>query len=134
MSTAQNLLVGYGVVVLTYGFVLGVPLAAARMKTPAASRHLVTTHLSGLMQGPIHLGLAFALGAASFDSGLAVTAAGLVVAGSLAEIAGGTVNWLQGTGDQFDERSIGFRINSLTGLLAIPGALIIAIGVLEGLS
>lgn len=134
MSTAQKLLVGYGVVVLAYGFLLGVPLAAARMKTPAASRHLVTTHLSGLMQGPIHFGFAFALGAVSFDSGLATAAAALVVAGSLAEIAGGTTNWLQGTGDQFSERSIGFRINSLTGLLAVPGALIIAIGVLARLS
>ena len=130
MSTAQNLLVGYGVLVLTYGFLLGVPLAAARMKTPAASRHLVTAHLSGLMQGPIHFGLAFALGAVSFDSSLATVAAGLVVAGSLAEITGGTLNWLQSTQDQFSERSMGFRVNSLTGLLAIPGALIIAVGVL----
>jgi hypothetical protein len=130
MSTAQNLLVGYGVIVLTYGFLLGVPLAASRMKAPAASRHLVTTHLSGLMQGPIHFGLAFALGAVSFDSDLATTAAALVVGGSLAEITGGTLNWLQSSQDQFSERSMGFRVNALTGLLPIPGALIIAVGVL----
>ena len=125
MSTAQKLLVGYGLIVLTYGFMLGVPLAAARMKTPAASRHLVTTHLSSLMQGPIHLALAFAIGAVSCDSDLAAVAAVLVIAGSLAEVLGGSLNWLQGTGDQFEERSIGFRVNALSGLLAIPGALII---------
>ncbi len=130
MSTAQNLLVGYGVIVLAYGFLLGVPLAAARTKAPAAPRHLVTAHLSGLMQGPIHLSLAFAIGAVSFDSGLATVAVCLVIAGSLAETLGGTVNWLQGTGDQFEEQSLGFRLNSLTGVLIVPGILIIAIATL----
>jgi hypothetical protein len=134
MSTAQNLLIGYGVLVLAYGFLLGVPIALVRMKTADVSRHLITTHLSGLMQGPIHFGLAFALGAVSFDSDLATGAAALIVAGSLAETAGGTLNWIQGTGDQFRERSMGFRVNSLTGLLAIPGVLIIVIGVLGRLS
>lgn len=133
MSTAQNLLVAYGLIVLSYGLLLGVPLAAARTKAPAASRHLVTAHLSGLMQGPIHLTLAFAIGAVSFDSGLAVVAACLVIAGSLAEAVGGTVNWLQSAGDQFEERSLGFHINALSGPLAIPGALIITIAVITKL-
>jgi len=69
----------------------------------------------------------------SFDSGLAVTAASLVIAGSLAEALGGTLNWLQGTGDQFEERSLDFRVNALSGLLAIPGALIITVVVLNRL-
>ncbi len=133
MSTAQKLLVGYGLIALTYGFVLGVPLAAARMKAPTASRHLVNAHLSGLMQGPIHLALAFAIGAVSFDSNLAVLAAVLVIAGSLAESVGGTVNWLQGTGDQFAERSLGFRMNALAGPLIVPGAAIITIAVIAKL-
>lgn len=133
MSTAQKILVGYGVVVLAYGFLLGIPLAAARTNAPAASRHLVTAHLSGLMQGPIHLGLAFAIGAVAFDSGLAVAAAILVIAGSAAETAGGTLNWLQKTDDQFEEKSMGFRLNAMTGLLAIPGVVIITVAVLAGL-
>jgi hypothetical protein len=130
MSTAEKLLIGYGVLALLYGVVLGVPLAGARVKAPAASRHLVTTHLSGLIQGAMHLGLAFAIAAVSLDSGWATAAAALLVIGSLFELAGGTVNWLQGTGDQFAERSVGFRLNSMTGLLIVPGALIIAIAVL----
>ena len=133
MSTAQNLLVGYGVIVLTYGLLLGVPLAAARSSAPHASRHLVTAHLSRLMQGPIALGLAFAIGAVSFDSTAATVAAVLVVCGLAAETLGGTLNWLQGTGDQFDEKSVGFYVNALTGVLAIPGALIIAGGVITKL-
>lgn len=130
MSTAQQLLIGYGVLALLYAVLLGVPLAGARMKAPAASRHLVTTHLSGLIQGAMHLGLAFAIAAVSFDSGWATAAAALLVAGSLFELAGGTANWLQGTGDQFAEKSIGFRLNSMTGPLIIPGVGIIAVAVL----
>ena len=133
MSTAQNLLVGYGVIVLTYGLLLGIPLAASRSKAPQASRHLVTAHLSGLMQSPIALGLAFAIGAVSFDSTLATVAAALVVGGLAVEAAGGTVNWLKGTGDQFEEKGTGFKLNALSGPLAIPGAVIIAVAVLSKL-
>ena len=68
MSTAQNILVTYGLAVLSYGLVLGIPLAVARSSAPQAPRHLVTAHLSGLMQCPIVLGLAFAIGSVSFDS------------------------------------------------------------------
>lgn len=50
MTSAQTIFVIYGLVILTYGFVLGVPLAASRLKAPQAPRHLVTTHLSGLIQ------------------------------------------------------------------------------------
>lgn len=133
MSTAQSILVGYGMVVLLYGFILGIPLAAARSSAPQASRHLVTSHLSGLMQGPVALGCAFAIGAVSFESSWATAAALLLVAGLVAETVGGTVNWLQGTDDQFAERSIGFRINALTGALAIPGLVIMVVAVLTGL-
>ena len=49
------------------------------------------------------------------------------------EIAGGTVNWLSKTGDQFAEKSLGFRFNSLVGPPAIIGIVIIAVGVLRAL-
>jgi hypothetical protein len=104
-----------------------------RTSAPQAPRHLVTTHLSSLIQSPIALGLAFAIGAVSFDTSLATFASALVVSGFLTETVGGSVNWLQGTGDQFAERSTGFRINSLTGLLAIPGTLVITVAVLTRL-
>jgi len=58
MGTAQQILVVYGVVIIAYGLVLGVPLAAARSKAPHVSRHLVTTHLSAIMQGPVFAGAA----------------------------------------------------------------------------
>jgi hypothetical protein len=123
----------YGLLVLSYGLVLGIPLAITRSSAPHAPRHLVTTHLSGLMQGPLAFGLAFAIGSVSFDSTLAVVAAGLVVGGSLAEILGGTVNWLRGTGDQFEEKGPGFRLNSMAGPLAITGTFVITVAVISKL-
>lgn len=133
MTTAQNILLVYGVVILTYAFGLGIPLASVRQANPQASRHLVTTHLSGIMQGGVHLGLAFALGAADLGSGLATTAAALLVVGSALETLGGTMNWLQGTGDQFAEKSVGLRFNSLSSPPILIGMVIIAVGVIRGL-
>ena len=133
MTTAQSIFLVYGVAVLAYGFVLGVPLAAARMKTPQAPRHLVTTHLSAIIQGAVHLGLAFVAGIVDLEAGWANAAAWLIVAASVFEIVGGTVNWLSATGDQFAEKSPGFRFNSLVGPPAIIGIVIIAVGVLRAL-
>lgn len=132
MTTAQSILIVYGVVVLTYGFILGVPLAAVRTRQPQASRHLVNAHLSGIIQGGVHLGLAYAAGTADLTSWLVTTAAILVVSGSALELLGGTVNWLQATGDQFAERSLGFAINSLSGPPSIIGGAVLAIGVIVG--
>ncbi len=133
MTTAQSIFLVYGVVALTYGFVLGIPLAASRMKAPHASRHLVTTHLAAIIQGAVHLGLVVAIGFADVSTGLAVAAAWLIVAGSSFEIVGGTLNWLSGTGDQFAEKSLGFRFNSLVGPPSIIGILIVAFGVVRAL-
>lgn len=133
MTTAQSIFTVYGVVILTYGFVLGIPLAGSRMKAPQAPKHLVATHLSAIIQGAVHLGLAFAVGFADLGTGWVVAAAWLIVAGSGFEIVGGTINWLSGTGDQFAEKSFGFRINSLVGPPSIIGIVIVAVGVVRGL-
>lgn len=133
MTTAQSIFAVYGVFVLAYGFVLGVPLAASRMKAPRAPRHLVTTHLSAIIQGAVHLGLASIAGFFVLEAGWANAAAWLIVAASVFEIVGGTLNWLTGTGDQFAEKSLGFRFNSLVGPPAILGIVIVAIGVIRAL-
>jgi len=133
VTTAQSIFVVYGVVILAYGFVLGVPPAASRMKAPQASKHLVTTHLSAIIQGAVHFGLVVAIGFADLGTGWAVAAAWLVVAGSAFEVLGGTINWLSGTGDQFAEKSLGFRFNSLVGPPAIIGIMIVVVGVIRAL-
>ena len=65
--------------------------------------------------------------------GWVIASAWLIVAASALELAGGTINWISGTGDQFAEKSVGFRLNSLVGPPAIAGIAIIAVGVVGAL-
>ena len=133
MSTAAQLLVAYGVAIIGYGLLLGVPLAQARNGSPQAPRHLVTTHLSALMQGPVALGFAFAVTVTSFDSTLATAAAVALLVGLGLEAIGGTLNWLRHTGDQFAERSPGYYANATSGPITILGALVLIVGTLANL-
>jgi hypothetical protein len=133
MSTAQKLFIIYGILIAAYGLLLGIPLASTRMKSPTASRHLVNAHLSALMQSSLHFGLAFAVGMVGFESTLASVGAGLLVAGTALESAGGTTNWLTSTNDQFAENSLGYKFNSLSGPLAIIGILILTFGILTNI-
>jgi hypothetical protein len=127
MNTAERVLVVYGVAILVYGLVLGVPMAAIRRTSPEAPRHLVNAHLSALMQAPIALGLAFALAITAATSSWATVGAWVFIAGLALEALGGTLNWLRGTGDQFAERSPGYLANAISGPLAVAGGVILAI-------
>ena len=49
------------------------------------------------------------------------------------EAIGGTANWLRGTGDQFAEKSVGWRFNAASSPLLITGIAIVIVGVLSGL-
>ena len=133
MSTAQSILLVYGVTVLAYGFVLGIPLDAARMKAPQASRHLANGHLSAIIQGGVYLGLAFAIGFTDLTNGWATAAAWLLVVGSGFAIIGDTINWLSKTGDQFAERSLGLMVSSVVGPTTISGKAIVLAGVIRAL-
>ena len=132
MSTAQRLFVGYGTVILVVGFVLGTVLGGLRMKTPAI-RNLATAHVETLMQASMHLGLAFAVGIVGFNSAAATWAAGLLVVGSAMQAAGVTLNWLTKTGDQFAQRSPGFKLNSASTFVMWPGLVLVVWGILSRL-
>jgi len=129
MSTAARVLIAYGVAVIAFGLLLGVPMARIRAANPQAPRHLVTTHLSALIQGSVALGFAFAITAVGFDSGLATGAAVALFIGLALEMVGGTLNWLRGAGDQFAERSPGFVANAISGPITILGAAILVGGI-----
>ena len=129
MSNAQQLFVIYGVLVLTLGFVLGTVLGMLRMKRPPM-RNLAVAHVETLMQGSMHLGLAFAVGASGFASGTATLGAVLLVIGSAMQAIGVTANWITDTGDQFAERSPGFYLNAASTWVIMPGLLITVVGVL----
>jgi hypothetical protein len=132
MSNAQQLFVVYGTVILLVGLSLGTILGFVRMKAPPI-RTLATAHVETLMQAPIHLALAFAVGAVGFESGWATWGAGLLVAGSGLQAIGVTLNWITNTVDQFAERSPGFYLNSVSTYAVLPGAAITVTGVLSNL-
>ncbi len=132
MSTAQRLFIGYGTVILMAGFVLGTLLGMLRMKVPAI-RNLATAHVETLMQASMHFGLAFVVGMVGFRSTAATWAAALLVAGSAMQATGVTLNWLAKTGDQFAERSPGFKLNSASTFVMWPGLVLSAWGILSRL-
>lgn len=132
MSTAQQILIGYGMGVLLLGFVLGMALGAARSKNPSA-RNLAMAHVETLMQGAMILGVAYAVGAVAFDSTAATWGAILLAVGAAMQAAGVTLNWVTKTGDQFAEKSPGFMLNSASTFIAVPGLVILAFGVFSNL-
>ena len=132
MSTAQRLFVGYGTVILVVGFLLGTVLGVVRMKAPMV-RNLATAHVETLMQAAMHFGLAFVVGIVGFSSTTVTWAALLLVVGSAMQAAGVTLNWLTKSGDQFAQRSPGFKINSLSTFVMWPGIFLAAWGILSRL-
>ncbi len=110
MSTAQRIAVVYGTLSLGYGMVLGMSLSRVRMTSPTGPRHLVTAHVSALMQGAMHLGLAVAFGFAAFTPWVLTAAAAALVCGSALFVSGAAANWLTNVGDHFAERSQGWYL------------------------
>ena len=132
MSTAQRLLVGYGSIVLAVGFILGTVLGIVRMKTPPV-RTLATAHVETLLQAAVHFGLAFAVGAVGFDSGVATWGAVLLVVGSAMQAVGVILNCVTNSADQFAQRSPGFVVNSLSTFVIWPGLVVTVVGILANL-
>jgi len=132
MSTAQQLFLAYGTIILAVGMTLGIILGMLRANQPDI-RSLALAHVEVLMQSSMHFGLAFAVGAVGFESGWATTAATLLVVGSAMQATGATLNWVTKTRDQFAEKSIGWRINSTSTFAMAPGMAIAAIGILANL-
>lgn len=110
MDTAGKMLVVYGTLSLSVGFLLGIPLSRARSEAPEAPRHLVTAHLSAIIQGAVHLGLSVAVAFSTMAAWLETTAALLLAVGSALFVAGAIVNWRQRIGDHFAVRSLGWRL------------------------
>jgi hypothetical protein len=132
LDTAQKILVVYGTLSIGYGFALGIPISQVRMRSPEASRHLVIAHLSAIIQGAVHLGLSVALGLSQLTAWLETASALLLVAGSALFVAGATANWLQGVGDHFAERSLGWNLFAASSVGHISGIIVVMAGVVTG--
>ncbi|MFN0094681.1 MAG: hypothetical protein ACKVVT_07875 [Dehalococcoidia bacterium] len=133
MESAIKILIVTGTLSLTYAFLLGFAMAQARMKAPEAPRHLVTTHMEGLLVGAIHLGLTVAVGFSDLAKGLETVAAVLLGAGAALSLAGGTLNWRAAVGDQFAAKSPGYLLQAVSGPVNVVAILIVLVGVLGAL-
>src|SRR5689334_15696000 len=128
VENSEKVLVVAGMLALLYASLLGLAMAQARMKAPQAPRHLVTTHLEGLILGAALLGLVLALELSDLPRGLEVTAAVITAVGGASSLIGGTLNWRHEVGDQFAARSLGFRFQAVAGPAILAGLVIIFIG------
>jgi len=133
VDTSEKVLLVGGVVSLTYGFLLGLPLTMARMKAPTASRHLVTAHLAAIIQGATLVALSEMIAHSELPTAIETTAAVLLVGGAGLFVAGAVANWRQAVEDHFAERSLGWKLLASSGPANVAGIVIILIGTLRGL-
>ena len=133
MGASSKVLIVGGSFSLFYGFLLGFALTAARMKAPAASRHLVTAHLSAIIQGATLVALASVMTFSDLPERIETVAAALLVAGSVLFVSGAIANWRQNIGDHFAERSIGWKLFAASGPANVIGAATVLVGVVRGL-
>ena len=133
MDASSKVLIVGGTFSLFYGFLLGFALTAARMKAPAASRHLVTAHLSAIIQGATLVALSSVMTFSDLPEQIETVAAALLVAGSVLFVSGAIANWRQNIGDHFAERSLGWKLFAASGPANVLGAAMVLVGVLRGL-
>lgn len=132
---AIRVLILGGVLNLVLSFALGWVLSLKRMREPIAKHHwLLVAHTVSLQEGLMLLGLAFAMSFAHLGKPAAATGAWLVVLASVFQDLSGVANWLRGTGDQFAEKSTGWRLASVNAVLNTAGLAIIAYGVIRGVT
>jgi hypothetical protein len=133
LDLAERIFIVGGVLSIAYGFLLGIPLSSVRMQASEAPRHLVVAHLAAIIQGAMHLGLSVAARFSTLPTGLEALSALLLVGGSALFVSGATANWLQGIGDHFAKRSLGWKLLAVSGFLNIGGISILLLGVLLAL-
>lgn len=134
MTTAQRILVAYGTLSLLVGFALGMPLSASRMRSPVAPRHLVTAHLSAIIQGATHLSLVIAVGFSTLAPWAETAAASSLAAGSALFVGGTVANWRQQVEDHFATRSLGWKLLSASSVGHLGGLAVIGVGVAAALA
>lgn len=133
MDTATRILVVGGMSILSFGLLLGIPMAAARSKAPQAPRYLFAAHLAGIIQGGLLLALTIGVAWSSLSSGTETIAASLLLGGVALFDLGLALNWLQGVQDGFAEKSLGSNVSAVGTPLVLAGTGIVFYGVVAGL-
>lgn len=133
MDTATQILIVGGMAVLSFGFLLGIPMAVVRGKASRAPRYLIAAHLAAIIQGGLLLALTIAIGFSVLSAGTETLAASLLVGGVALFDIGLALNWLQGVEDAFAEKSLGNKVSSVGTPLVLIGTGIVFYGVLAAL-
>jgi hypothetical protein len=133
LDTATRVLVIGGMSVLSFGLLLGIPMAAARSKAPQPPRYLFAAHLAAIIQGGLLLALSVALGISTLSAGLETAAVSILVAGVALFDLGLVTNWLQRVEDAFGEKSLGNKISGAGTPLVLIGTGILFYGVIAAL-
>ncbi len=133
MDLASKILIVGGLANLAYGFLNGLMLSSVRLRSPDAPKYLVLAHMGALMQGPMLLGLVWALDLSPLSSTTETVAALLLVASSVVLGTKDMLNWLQGVRDEFAERSVGYYLGGLNVVLSSVGLVILIVGAVQGL-
>jgi len=133
MFNSTEILILAGVFILTYGFLLGIPVAKARDKALRAPRYLMMAHLAALIQGAMLLALTIAFDFSTLASWVETVAASLFVLGVILFDLGLTLNWLRNIDDAFKEKSLGHKVSSAGTPFILIAAGVIFFGVLTSL-
>ena len=134
MEDSAKILILGGVLNLLYGLLTGIPASLIRQKSPTYSKYLRILHVGALMWGPILISLAVAMSVSTLGAGVENLAAWLMVIASVLLDAKDTINWLQGTKDEFAEkRQLPLALGGLSSVASIVGVAIILVGVLQGM-
>ena len=133
MDSATQILIVAGLILLMYGFLLGIPMALAREKASRAPRYLIAAHLAALIQGGMLLALTIAIDFSALSSWIETVIATIFACGVALFDLGLTLNWLQSIEDAFAERSLGYKISSAGTPLVLISAGVLLYGVLTAL-
>lgn len=133
VDTAAKILVVGGMLNLLYGFVTGIFLSNVRKRQAEAPKYLTLAHMGPLMQGPMLLGLVFAVDLSPLPGNLEVAAALLLIIGTLLLDAKDTLHWLGGIKDEFAEKPVGYYLAMVAVPASSVGMAILIWGVFQGL-
>jgi len=134
VEPAVKILITGGTVAIAVALLLGYDLARRRQKQPAEAVHpWLVAHEVVLMQGFMLFGLSLAASMSRLSRGVESAAAWLIVGAATSSFLGQVANAAQGVGDQFAQKSLGLRLNTLQSILLAPGVGILLYGVFRAL-
>ncbi|MDZ7693614.1 MAG: hypothetical protein U5K69_21260 [Balneolaceae bacterium] len=133
MDNATQILIIGGMLILTYGFFLGIPNGLSTRGSIKGSSVPDGCTPCSVNSGGMLLALTIAFDFLNLASWIKTVAATLFVGGVILFDLGLTLNWLQGVQDAFEKKSFGYKISSAGTPLVLISAAIVVYGVFSAL-